>query len=476
MKISLKMLAQVIGGELVQGKPGQVVSFVSTDSRAVKPGSVFFALKGDKFDGRQFVKEAMKKGAKAAVVGKDFNEQVEPGLGLIKVNDPLYALGEFARYQRAQLKIKVVGVTGSVGKTTTKEMTALILSRKFRTAKSPGNFNNLIGLPLAIFGIDQKTQVAVLELASNQPGEISRLAEIAQPDIGVIVRIAAVHLQGLKDLEGVEREKRSILSALAPGGIFIFNLNDPRLCRLALGFAGTKIGFGLKARPLKSAAMNVLADRFRLRRKEDGFGQRFKVKVKAKKNKSAEFEIKGVGGHLIENALAAVSVGLAMGIDLRDSAAALKEFELIQGRGRLERTKKGVWLIDESYNANPESMAAALKLFSEYSRLAGRGKTLVLGEMAELGDYSAQAHRELGELLSKTAFNRLYYLGGCWEEMSSGLGETSGRKVKSFTELSALKAELEKELEPGELVMVKGSHITGLWQIADWLRESQDAL
>jgi len=469
MNLRLDMVARVIAGELVSGQPGRLIAGVSTDSRAIQPGQIFFALRGEKFDGHKFVSQCAPKGALAAVVEKNFSKKVPKGFGLVKVPDVLFALGELARFERAQRRMKVIGLAGSVGKTTAKEMVALALAQKYRVAKSPGNFNNLVGVPLAIFGMNPKAEVAVLELASNCPGEISRLSEIAQPHIGLITRIAPVHLEGLQNLEGVEAEKRALLSSLGPQGTFIFNLADARLCRLALGYAGRKIGFGFRAPGLDCGEMQVRAEKVQVARTGSGLAQRFKARVSGGIQNSAVIELKGVGNHLVENALAAIAAGLVMGMNLEEIASALKKFEPMAGRGKLEKLTKGIWLIDESYNANPESMRSALAVFAEYGRIIRGRKILVLGEMEELGDYAEEAHERLGRLLRKTAFNQLYYLGGFRKEMRSGLGKKLAAKLTIARDLAGLKKFLQAGLRPGDLVMLKSSHATGLWQIANAL-------
>ena len=470
-KMRLDMIARVIGGEVVAGNPARMISGVTTDSRAVKPGQIFFALKGDKFDGHKFVKKALQNGASAAVVNENFGLRPDKQFGIIRVKDSLFALGELARYDRARRNIKTLGITGSVGKTTTKEMAALVLASRYKVAKSPGNFNNLVGVPLAIFGVAPKAEIAVLELASNQPGEIARLSEIAQPNAGIIVRIAQAHLEGFKSLEGVEAEKRALISSLGPEGIFIFNLDDPRLCRLALGYAGRKIGFGFMAPQFYGGELQVRAGKIKVVSNRSGLGMRFGVRVSGRQNQSAQVELKAVGGHLVENALAAIAAGLAMGIKLEEAAEALADFQLMRGRGRIEKSKTGVWIIDESYNANPESMRQALKIFSEYAKVIKGRKILVLGEMAELGDQSRKLHEELGRFLRKVAFNQLYYLGGFEKELGSGLGAGLRGKLRTAASLARLDKYLESELKPGDLVMVKSSHATGLWKTANRLRE-----
>jgi len=473
MKIKIKELAQVIGGEVRQGNPALMLKGVGTDSRNISRGRVFFALIGERFDGHQFVKEAAQKGAIAAVVKTGFKQKLPGNFGLIQVPDPLFALGELARCRRAKLGIKVAAITGSVGKTTSKEMTALILAKKFKTAKTQGNFNNLIGLPLTIFEIPERTEVAVLELASNQPGEIARLAEIAQPDLGVITRIAEAHLEGLENLEGVEKEKRALVSALGANGIFIFNLSDPRLSRLAQGFAGRKIGFGLGAKGCQDAEMTVRADQIQVFIKGGEPAQRFQLKISGKKKETGMVEISGLGEHLVENALAAIAVGKALGISLKECARALLEFKPIPGRGKLERIRQGLWMIDDSYNSNPASVKQALKVFSEYRRYIPGEKILILGEMKELGKASCQAHQDLGGFLTKVDFDQLHYLGGYQKELAAGLGKRLSRKLKIARDLKQLKARLEREVKDelrGGLILIKGSHIIGLWKIAGWLR------
>jgi len=470
MKIRLKELAEVIGGEVRQGKPGLMLNGVSTDSRAVSRGNVFFALKGERFDGHQFVKDVEQKGAFAAVVRRDFSCKLSRDFGLVSVSDPLYALGELARFKRAGMKAKVIGITGSVGKTTTKEMVSLVLSEKFKTVKSEGNFNNLIGVPLTILKIPVDTEVAVLELASNQRGEIARLSEIAQPDIGVITRISEAHLMGLKDLDGVEREKRALMGALGTGGIFVFNSGDPRLCRLAMGFAGRKAGFGLRGERLRVAEIAVIGGKIQ----KVIQGQKFLVRVLGKKEERSLVEICGLGEHLVEDALCAIAVGRILGVSLKQSGERLKCFKPMPGRGSLENIWKGVWLLDESYNANPESMRQALKVFSEYSRMISGKKILVLGEMLELGESGAKSHQELGEFLQDIPFDELFYTGSFEKELALGLGKYAGKKLRMCKSLEqieeALKLEFCEGLEQG-LILLKGSHGIGLWNLARALRE-----
>jgi len=480
MRLRITELAEIIGGELVSKVRERVISGISTDSRTVKPGAVFFALKGERFDGHNFVQEVVKKGAVAVVVRKNFSKricfQLGGKAGVIRVRDPLYGLGELARYHRAGLGIKVVGITGSVGKTTTKEITALILSQKFRTEKSLGNFNNLVGVPMTIFGVKKGIEALVLELASNQPGEIARLSEIAQPNMGIITRIGEVHLEGLRNLEGVEREKRALASGLGAEGTFIFNLNDTRVARIGRGFAGKRIGYGVKARTFKGLTQTVLADGIKVLRKKNEIAQRVQVQVLGDRREKAEVEVKGFGEHLVENALAGIGAGLAMGMELEEMVNALESFELIAGRGRLERVKDGVWLLDDSYNASPISMKQALNSFAYYlNLLRGRG-ILVLGEMMELGDYARLAHKHLGRLLRGIKFDALYYVGGYVEELFSGLGKEKMKKAVWAKNLEELNRSLEDEILGGELVLVKGSHRVGLWRIADWLRGREDAL
>jgi len=480
MRLKITELAEIISGELISGSQERIISGVSTDSRAVKPGEVFFALKGERFDGHNFVQEVVKKGAVAVVVRRGFSQKICSRLGakagVIGVGDTLYGLGELARYYRAELGIKVVGITGSVGKTTTKEITALILSKLFRTERSLGNFNNLVGVPITILRTKKRTEVLVLELATNQPGEIARLSEIAQPNSGIITRIGEVHLEGLKNLEGVEREKRALAGGLGSGGTLVFNLNDPRVARIGRGFAGKRIGYGFKARIFKELEQAVLADGIEVLRKKDEIVQRFQVQVMGDKREKAEVEMKGFGEHLVENALAGIGAGLAMGMGLDEMVNALVDFELIAGRGRLERVKNGVWLLDDSYNASPVSMKQALNTFAYYLNIVGGSGILVLGEMMELGDYARLAHKEIGRVLRGVRFDALYYLGKYGQELFSGLGKEKRKKAVWTKNLEELKELLEDKLLGDELVLVKGSHRVGLWRIADWLRGREDAL
>ncbi len=474
MRLSLKKLAEIIGGNL-QGA-NNMFSGISTDTRTLKKGEVFFALKGERFNGHSFLKEAEKKGAKGAVIRKGYKYLPKSNFGLVYVNDPLYALGEFARYIRAQRKIKVVAITGSVGKTTTKTMCELVLSSKYKVESSPGNYNNLIGLPLSIFQLKPETEVAVFELATNQPGEISRLAEICQPHIGIITKLAPAHLEGLKDLDGVEREKRALIPALGASGTFIFNLDDQRLYRLALGYAGKKIGITTSSKNFNFENM-LRAKNLKVKKEDKGFYQHFVVeRINGADKRSFPFKIKGTGAHLVENALFAIACGWALGIDTQRAYQALLSFSPLAGRGAVEKISEKLWLMDESYNASPKSMQKAILAFEQCVCLTGLRPVLVLGDMLELGEWEKDEHINLGRFLRQIKFEKLFYLGKNGQWLKEGLGKRLSKKLFWSESLDELKKELERELKRGGIFLIKASNRVGLWRLVDWVKEQKNAL
>ena len=477
MRLKLNKLAQIIGGEL-RGDANKISLGVSTDSRTLKKGEVFFALKGERFDGHKFLKEAERKGACAGVVKRGYPASSVKNLPLIYVSDPLFALGELARYWRAKMPVKVVAITGSVGKTTTKELCKLVLSQEFKVLTSPGNYNNLIGVPLTIFQLKPSHQILILELATNSPGEIARLSDISQPEVGIITRIAGVHLEGLKDLDGVEKEKRALVSALGSRGCFIFNFTDLRLWRIAMGFAGKKIGFGLRGKKPVFADLFITALPSRLIEKDGIFWQSFKLKIASGSKKPQVYpaKIQGAGKHLLENALSAIACGLALGISPKKAVRALEKFTPLSGRGKLEKISERLWLLDESYNANPQSMSRALETLELYARKLGLRKVLVLGDMKELGDWEKQAHIQLGRELANSGFDRLFYLGEAQRWLAEGLKKRDLSRFYPAQSLKELKSILEPELALGGIFLVKASHIVGLGKVAEWIRERSNAL
>src|SRR5574341_1247334 len=382
-----EILAASGGKVLRQGREtrfGEVV----TDSNKVKAGSVFVALKGDRHDGHRFVRAAVRRGAGCVMIHRSVPESALGHATAIRVSDTLRALGDLAHYRREKFAPKVLAITGSNGKTTTKEMAAAILeearldgqSLRGRVLKTEGNFNNLVGLPLTLLRLRRRDRVAVVELGTNHPGEIQRLAEIADPDMGMITSVGAAHLEGLNNLAGVAREKGALYQNVRAGGTVAVNLDDPWVMRLGARFKGRKVTYGRRGH-VRARSSRVRGDRGQELILQAG-GERCRVRLNY------------LGRHNITNALGAAALTLGAGADLAAVRRGLARVRPFSMRTQVENWR-GVAIINDTYNANPASMKAALETLAEID-CRGR-KIAVLGDMFELGKHSAREHRSLGE-------------------------------------------------------------------------------
>jgi UDP-N-acetylmuramoyl-tripeptide--D-alanyl-D-alanine ligase len=452
-----------IKGRLLRGSRDRSFSGISTDSRTVGKGQLFWALKGETFDGHDFVKEAIKKGAAAVVVNEDwaFDLPANTRASLIGVPDTLKALGDLARRWRRRFKARVAAITGSGGKTTTKEMTSAILSLEGSTLKNEGNFNNLIGLPLSLFLLEKSHRYAVLEMGMNRPGEIGRLTEIADPDIGLITNVGRAHLEGVGSIEGVARAKVELLDKLAPRALAILNGDDRILLQAAAAFRKKPVTFGQGLQnPVRAEKIRNLG--------REGFsfdihweGKPFPVRLRVP------------GFHNVYNALAAAAIALSLDLSTERIQEGLSEFKGIKGRFKVVPLPDGSILIDDTYNSNPSSLRLALE---SLKALAPRGRRLIvgLGEMLELGEETEAGHVEAGEMVAKSGADWLVALGDHAPEMIRGaldMGFPRKRaiRVKDHKEMEATILEVMK---PGDLVFLKASRRTGLDRVADRIRET----
>lgn len=443
--MTVEQVRRAAGAVSVDGPRDLEVTGFSTDSRAIKPGDLFVALIGDKFDGHDFVETALRAGASGAIFSKDLPAGfAAPGKVLIRVPDTLTALGNVARAYRRTLTAAVVGITGSNGKTTTKEMTRHILEGRFHTVASPASFNNFIGLPLTIFKAEAATRVAVLEMGTNHPGEIARLAEIAEPDTGVITNVGRTHLEGLKSIDGVAAAKAELLYGLRPGGTAVLNADDPRLARLVSRVPARTITFGVT----EPADLYATA----IERTEGGLS--FAI------NGSVRVRLAVPGLHNVYNALAAAAVARRLGLDLDFVAERLASFRLPAMRLE-EKALRGAAIVNDAYNANPESMARAI---DELSARKARRKFFVFADMLELGEGSSSLHRELGERAGRAGFNFYFAAGSFAKEAIDAVIAVGipAARARFFESLEALAAELKSSIQPGDVVLIKASRGMGL--------------
>jgi UDP-N-acetylmuramoyl-tripeptide--D-alanyl-D-alanine ligase len=421
------------------------------DTRLLRPGELFFALKGEQRNGHEFVEAALGGGAVGAVVSRPL-EGLPDGSVQIVVDSPLAALQALASHVRKGLDIPVVAISGSNGKTTTKEMLAHILSQEMRVYRSPGNFNNQIGVPLSILGPDEDTEVLVLELASNHRGEIRALGEIARPDIGVITNIGRAHIGLFGSLEAIAGEKTDVLRCLRSGGTGVVNADDGVLLAALGGIGATLVGFGVKSEA------DFRASNVRIRQ---GTGPAFVVK-------GHEVSLKARGMHNVYNALAAIAASSLLDVPLSLAVSALETFEPVRVK-TLECS--GITLLDDSYNANPDSVKAALDLLSGVDATR---RILVLGEMLELGDDSEALHREVGSLVASSGVDLFVGVGGAAEHavaeaMAGGMSPEAAVFFESKTEANQV---IGGMVEPGDVVLVKGSRLAAMEEVCDFLRQT----
>lgn len=453
------MVAAATAGVIVQGSPDEAFSGISTDSRTIAPGELFFALRGERFDGHRFISEAAARGAKGGVVQQEPPQGMGARFVLIKVKETLQALGDFAQHWRKEHPIPLIAVVGSNGKTTTKEMVAAIISRRYKVIKNEGNINNLIGLPLTVTKIDPSHQVAILEMGMNRPGEILRLTEIAQPTIGIMTNIAPAHLEGVGSIQGVMEAKGELLQGMPTDGSLVFNADDPRVAELSRRFVGKKTSFAIQrdadwwARDIHQA--------------ENGLSFQIENAVSAQ-----HVTIRAIGRHQVYNALAAAAAASLLGLSMEDIRDGLEAFTPQPMRMELIPLGDGVTIINDAYNANPRSMEAALQALAEL----GVGKKIaVLGDMCELGRYAGQAHLGLGRKAAEMGIDRLFLLGGFAEKVAQGARERgmSPEAIhigKDHGELTALLATALKGVDKG-WILVKGSRIMKMEEVIRQLRD-----
>jgi UDP-N-acetylmuramoyl-tripeptide--D-alanyl-D-alanine ligase len=458
--LTIATVLEATGGSLIQGDRQIPVAGVSTDSRSIKPGELFFALRGERFDGHRFVTKALERGGRGAVVDQKGEGIADKTIAIIQVADTLQALGDLANLWRRKHPIPVIAVVGSNGKTTTKEMVAGILKRKETVLKNSGNLNNLIGLPLSLLKMNAQDSVAVLEMGMNRIGEILRLTHIAEPDVGIMTNIGPVHLEGVGSIEGVMKAKGELLEGMGEHGSLIFNADDPRVVALSTEFTGAKISFGIK-NPADLMARDIRTGR-------DG-GVSFRLIGSSGKSTIA---LKLMGGHQVYNALAAAAASSHLGVGMKDIKEGLEAFQPPPMRMEMMKQKKGITIINDAYNANPPSMESALRTLAEVTK--GR-KVAVLGDMWELGEFAQQAHRELGRQVKEYGIDLLFLLGQFAPHVAQGAQEAGmpPEAVYIGQDYHAVSLRLAQQLHKGDWVLVKGSRIMNMETI---IRELGNAL
>jgi len=462
-EFSIASLIQIIGAEVLahtgwaaetEGE-NAVITGVSIDSRTVKPGDCFFAIKGEKFDGHDYVGEALAKGAVCAVISRAVAGEGLDDTCLLRVAYTVKALGDFAAEYRRQAGFKVVAITGSAGKTTTRQITAHALSRRFRVHQSPNSFNNNIGVPLTLLGAEPRDEIVVAELGSNHPGEIAVLTRIAQPDIAVVTNVHPAHLEGFGNLEAIVREKLSISEGLGPDGALIINGDFEQLVdvcrpkRIELLTFGKSDGLDYRAKDIAS----------------DGLSSRFTID-------GTEIALPLPGAGNVENALAAWAVCSRLGLKIEEFAEAVRTLPPVSMRAEVLQVGT-LTVLNDCYNANPASMENALGILQVLCSRSNRRSVFICGDMAELGAETPQLHRLLGESISRAGVELLIAVGD-FAEIAAGAARKSANhdlRVKCFKDARSAGNNLHEFVKEYDIVLVKGSRCARLETAVEKLKE-----
>ena len=451
--LTLSKIVQLAGASLSSGDETVVIDKIGTDSRTIKPGELFVALRGENFDGHDFVEAAAKSGATGALVDQNWNGNVPENFMLIRASETLHAYQQIAANYRRSLGLKVVAITGSNGKTSTKDFAASVLARKFRVTKTKGNFNNHVGLPRTILEATPEDEVAVWEIGMNHPGEIAALSSIATPDAAIITNIGVAHIEFMGSREAIAREKGALAEAVGSQGTVILNADDPFSKGIAARTRAKVLFAGTAAGSVRAIEIRQSAD-----------GSEFTILEGAHRCR-AKLPVAGL--HMVQNALLAVAAGRAFGLSIEECASGLAAAPLTKARLQIKQIG-GVHFLDDSYNANPDSMKAALRTLVE---LDTEGKRIaVLGEMRELGAESERGHREVGETAASLAVDQLITIGDVAKAIAEGARAAGLSNVSSVPSTHEAADFLGEIAAPGDLVLIKGSRAAKTEEVIEQFR------
>ncbi len=463
MTLTLKHIKDATQAYLFQGDLKTIIRGVSIDSRAIKKGQLFIAIKGERFDGHNFICDVIQKGVRAVLISEDNKKNIlkkilpldHSKLAILVVKDTTQALGQIAGFYRRQYRIPVIAVTGSAGKTTTKEMIASVLSKRYNVLRNLKTENNHFGVPLTLLKLCPSHHMVVLELGTNHPGEIAYLSQIAKPTVAVFTNIGESHLEGLKTVRGVFEEKFQMLNNTSHRGTVIFNEDDPYLKSIYEShIPQKKIGYSVVEKTFYQA--------------ED---------ISVKNNQQLEFKVRGQrillktpAQHNVHNALAAIICGEMFKVSFRNIQKALKNFSFSDHRQAIEE-HEGLWILDDTYNANPISFLSAIETLNSL-RVKGK-KVLVCADMLELGARSKILHQEMAKKIHQTDIDWVLTIGDEAREISQTLAKLNGHRVStfSFSSLKILHQKLRDVCEPGDAVLVKGSRGMKMERTIEFLTE-----
>ncbi|HEV3244632.1 MAG TPA: UDP-N-acetylmuramoyl-tripeptide--D-alanyl-D-alanine ligase [Chthoniobacterales bacterium] len=440
--LSILQIAKLAEAKLETDDGKTSIERISTDSRTIKKGDLFVALRGENFDGHKFVEDVGKSGAAGAIVDPKWKGKVPNTFAIIRAEDTLLAYQNLAANYRKSLPIKVVAITGSNGKTSTKDFCASVLGRKFRVTKTQGNFNNHVGLPRTILDATSEHEIGVWEIGMNHPGEVAALAKIAAPDAAIVTNVGVAHIEFMGTREAIAQEKGALTEAVSGEGTVILNADDPFSEGIAKRTHARTVFAGINNGVLRATEIEQSAS-----------GSEFTILEGAHRCR-AQLSVPGL--HMVQNALLAVAAGRAFGVLLEECAVGLATAPLTKARLQIKEIN-GVQFLDDSYNANPDSMKAALRTLME---LDADGKRIaVLGEMRELGAESQRGHEEVGEEAAALGVDQLIGIG----EMGgiiSGAAKKAGLEKSDTVGSTSEAADLLIDIaEPGDLILIKGSRL-----------------
>lgn len=450
-------LEKITKGKLIQKGVLEGVSDISIDSRNINSGECFLALKGAHYDGFDFIKEAVSKKVSLIISSSDI--AVDKSVSLIKVKDPIAALGDIAAVWRSKFDIPCIAITGSNGKSTTKQMIASAISSLGSILKTEGNYNNLIGLPLTVLRWNKAHKAAVLEMGMNASGEIARLTHIANPHVGLITNVSPAHLELLDNIENVAKAKGELFENMTSNGTVVVNLEDPWVVKLAKKYKGKLITFGmqnsanvrfgrLESKGLESIDMTIYVE-----------------------SKEYKIHLKVPGAHNVMNAMAAIAVSLSVGVSVDDAIKGVENFEPMSMRMERVQLAKGIQLINDCYNANPLSMREALRTVSGAKR-AGR-LVAIVGDMLELGKNTKRCHHEVGVIAAKYKVDKLFAFGDHAADIATGAAESglNSGKVGTYRDMEELKKDVLGYVKTGDIILVKGSRGMKMERVVDHLKD-----
>jgi UDP-N-acetylmuramoyl-tripeptide--D-alanyl-D-alanine ligase len=446
--LSISQIAKLAEAKLEAGEADVSVERISTDSRTIKKGELFVALRGENFDSQKFIEDVARQGAAGAIVDENWKETTNAAarrpypFAIIRAKDTLVGYQNLAANYRKSLPLKVLAITGSNGKTSTKDFAASVLGRKFRVTKTQGNFNNHVGLPRTILEATSRDEIAVWEIGMNHPGEVAPLAKIAAPDAAIITNVGLAHIEFMGSREAIAQEKGALAEAVGSEGTVILNADDPFSEGIAKRSRARVVFAGINSGVLRATDVEQTAD-----------GSAFTILEGAHRCR-AQLSVPGL--HMVQNALLAVAAGRAFGIPLEECAIGLATAPLTKARLQIKEVN-GVQFLDDSYNANPDSMKAALQTLIE---LPVDGKRIaVLGEMRELGAESQRGHEEVGQEAAALGVDQLIGIGPMGEVIAKA-AERAGLEKSAAVGSTSEAAELLAEIAaPGDLVLIKGSRV-----------------